>query len=147
MKRFRKLIPLFALTVILSACAKQPALTNVPANVNVAAVTAWGTAVDNFHLIETARHTADGILRPLVANKTLPASVLQAMQKIDAYALSALDVLNKSQNNFTQPIADQVTVLASNILAELAGLTQPSVSSQVTTMRAGALKVQSLKGV
>lgn len=136
-----------ALAITLAACVKQPVLTNVPAGVSPAAVTAWGTAVDNFHLIETARHAADGVLRPLVVNKTLPVSVLLTMEKIDGYALSALDVLDKSPDNFSQSIADQVTALASNILTELVNLNQPAVAAQVSTMKAGATKVRSLKGV
>jgi hypothetical protein len=139
--------------LLLTGCAKQPAITNVPAGVNIASVQAWGAAVDNFHLIETARHTADGVLRPLVLNKTLPVSVLQTMVKVDNYALAALDILDKSPENFNQSVAAQVTALASNILTEIAALNTPtpglpdSASRQLAAIKVSAVKIQAMKGV
>ena len=156
MKRFRSNSQLYAflmLVTLTSACAvglRSP-ITAVPTGVNVTSVQAWGTAVDGFHVIMTARASADAILRPLVLNKTVPVSVLKAMVKIDGYSADALDILDKNPDNFSQPIAAQVTALASQILTEIANLNAPKLpataTSQVAKMDAAATKVQAMRGV
>lgn len=147
------IVPLLLLSAVLSVgCVKQPAtITNLPTGVSQPVVLAWGAAVDNFHQIETARHTADAVLRPLVLSKVLPVSVLQGMEKIDGYALNGLNVLDKSPNSFSQSIADQLTTLASSILTELAGLSQPgipgSAATELAKIKVSATTVKAMKGV
>jgi hypothetical protein len=144
---FKLLAVGFLASSLLSGCAAQKTVSNLPAGVTQAQVQQWDSAVQALSKIATVnsslRQTVIGLHQAgVIADGKVYGEMLTAIGKIDSAQLSAAAMLQAYPNTWTPGLSAQIQQYVNIISAQLTAITQdglagiknPTSQQQVTSL-------------
>lgn len=116
-----------AFALAFAGCSHRT-ITNLPPGVTQGQVAAWATATDQLKVISDSVHAVQNTVIQLNRSgnfQDVPQykMAIQSLANIVKVELAANDVLQKTPQNFGQPVAVQITALSAEILNQLIQLT------------------------